>query len=116
MADKSKIEELIVEYQKKQAAYESILSVLSQLEIQYSETSKTLERLKEYKKPIVYSLRGGILIQMETSKAISELDNTKIYLEKKIGELKDQMQAYLDSLNRLRTVLEKEMKSEKTLE
>jgi|FaiFalDrversion3_1042247.scaffolds.fasta_scaffold06711_2 chaperonin cofactor prefoldin len=116
MADKSKIEELIVEYQKKQAAYESILSVLSQLEIQYSETSKTLERLKEYKKPIVYSLRGGILIQMETSKAISELDNTKTYLEKKIGELKDQMQAYLDSLNRLRTVLEKEMKSEKTLE
>ena len=104
-----KLEEKIVEYNKKEAKLLTLTESLAQMKAQLVEVERTLEELSSYSEPYVYKLQGGILIKVETQKAKEDLEKMKALLSSRISSMEKEVDSLSQVLERLRKALEAEL-------
>ncbi|NPA22415.1 MAG: hypothetical protein GXN92_02435 [Candidatus Micrarchaeota archaeon] len=104
-----KLEEKIVEYNKKEAKLLTLSESLAQMKAQLLEVERTLEELSQYEEPYVYKLQGGILIKVKTEKAKEDLEKMKALLSSRIAALEKEVESLSQALERLRKALEEEL-------
>ncbi len=107
--DRSKLEEKIVEYNKKEAKLMTLSDSLAQFKAQLTEVKKTLEELESYDEPYVYKIQGGLLLKIEREKALDDLRKMKELLESRVSSLEKEVSSLTEALTRLRKALEAEL-------
>ncbi len=110
MIDRAKLEEKVVEYQKREAELRGMIDFAEQLKYQSMELDRSLEVLKDYQGDKVYKIYGSIMVEREKEDVVKELQNLKNLLDNKLKELEGQIKVKGESLERLRSVLEQELK------
>lgn len=110
MIDRSKLEEKVVEYQKREAELRGMLEFFEQLKLQSSELARTLEILQNYNGTTVYKIYGSVMIERSKDDVVKELNSIKTTIDGKVKELESQIKIKGESLERLRSVLEQELK------
>ncbi|MEM1688698.1 MAG: prefoldin subunit [Candidatus Anstonellales archaeon] len=110
MIDRSKIEERIVEFQRREAELRGMIDVLDQWKLQRIEFQRSLDTLNLYQGNVVYKLYGSVVIPIEKSKAIKEVSTNLELIDNKIKELEQQVKVKGEALERLRSALEQELK------
>lgn len=110
MIDRAKLEEKVVEYQKREAELRGMIDFAEQLKYQSMELDRSLEVLQDYQGETVYKIYGSVMIKKEKNDVIKELQNLKGLIEGRLKDLEGQIKIKGESLERLRSVLEQELK------
>lgn len=113
-ADKSNIEDRIIEFQKMEKQLEMYMGQRYQFEMQLAETSIAIEEIGTLDESSeIYKSTGGFFIKTKKGIAVDELNGRKSLLESRIKMFKDQEEKLKANLTRLGKSLEEDMKGAK---
>ncbi|MCS7122911.1 MAG: prefoldin subunit [Candidatus Micrarchaeota archaeon] len=110
MIDRSKLEEKIVEFQRREAELKGMVDTVDQLRIQMLELQRSIDVLSQYPGNTVLKQYGTVIVSTDKTKLLEDMKKLQKMLEDKVKEFEQQIKIKGEALERMRSALEQELK------